>query len=130
MPVGIFRPMANTDAVYPGGKTIDGGNCGLKNAVLDMHWGEVEGFATVAAWAAAGNPTSGPKAHKAARVYNRLRCIAPPQSLLSARGMFVEAAHLSCPPKGEGARSRSSRRGRAATYNRHAQLEFIPCLIN
>src|SRR5690349_227104 len=36
MPVGIFKPLANTDAVYPGGKTIDGGNCGLKNAVLDM----------------------------------------------------------------------------------------------
>src|SRR5215472_17817236 len=44
MPVGIFRPLTNTDAVNPGGRLIDGGNCGLKNAVLAMHCGEVEGL--------------------------------------------------------------------------------------
>src|ERR1700751_1060588 len=29
MPVGIFRFFANTDAVYPGGRLIDGGKVGL-----------------------------------------------------------------------------------------------------
>src|SRR3974377_1970609 len=36
MPVGIFRPEANTDAVNPAGRTIDGGSWGLKNAGLFM----------------------------------------------------------------------------------------------
>jgi hypothetical protein len=102
IPVGALRPAAKTDAVNPGGRLMDGGRVGLKNAVLFIQSGAVDGFDTVCAAAKVGNPTSGPNAHMAARVYNRLRCIAPPQSLLSARGMFVEAAHLSCAPKGGG----------------------------
>src|SRR5271166_1487470 len=54
MPVGIFRPATNTDAVNPGGRVTDGGNFGLKNAVLAMHCGEVEGFITVCAAARCG----------------------------------------------------------------------------
>src|SRR6516225_9773114 len=45
IPVGMFSPEANTDAVNPGGRTIDGGKVGLKFAVLSMHCGEVDGFA-------------------------------------------------------------------------------------
>jgi hypothetical protein len=91
MPVGIFRPWTNTDAVKPGGRLIDGGNCGLKNAVLAIHCGDVEGFATVAAWATAGKSKSGVTAYAAARACKRLNSITkfPPFPLLEARGMFV-----------------------------------------
>ena len=58
MPVGIFRPEANTEAVNPGGRTIDGGKVGLKFAVLFMHCGEVDGFATTLL-AAAGKDKNG-----------------------------------------------------------------------
>jgi len=34
IPVGKFKPEANTDAVKPAGSMILGGNSGLKNAVL------------------------------------------------------------------------------------------------
>jgi hypothetical protein len=67
MPVGMFRPEANTDAVNPGGRLMDGGNCGLKNAVLLMQPGEVEGFITVFAAAESGNARSGANVHAAAR---------------------------------------------------------------
>jgi hypothetical protein len=91
MPVGIFRPWTNTDAVKPGGRLIDGGNCGLKNAVLAIHCGDVEGFATVAAWATAGKSKSGVTAYAAARACKRLNSITkfPPFPLLEARGTFV-----------------------------------------
>ena len=58
MPVGIFRPATNTEAVNPGGITIPGGNVGLKFAVLFMHCGEVDGFATTLL-AAAGKDKNG-----------------------------------------------------------------------
>src|SRR6516225_2387726 len=72
IPVGIFRPETNTDAVNPAGRTIDGGRVGLKNAVLSMHCGEVEGFATVAPWETVGNPNSGANAHAAVMPRKRL----------------------------------------------------------
>src|SRR5271165_2719958 len=68
MPVGIFRPATNTDAVNPGGRTMDGGKVGLKKAVLAMHCGEVDGFATVAAWTTAGDSKSGATAKTAVTV--------------------------------------------------------------
>jgi len=47
MPVGIFRPAAKTDAVNPGGRPMLGGKVGLKNAVLFMQSGAVDGLLTV-----------------------------------------------------------------------------------
>jgi hypothetical protein len=68
MPVGIFSPEAKTEALNPGGKLMDGGNFGLKFAVLFMHWGEVEGLLTTlfAAMAIFGNASSGAKLHATA----------------------------------------------------------------
>jgi hypothetical protein len=92
MPVGIFRPWTNTDAVNPGGRTMDGGNCGLKNAVLLMHCGEVEGFDTVAAAAAVGNARSGANAHAAEKACKRFSSMIKGSSLpldRDKRGTFV-----------------------------------------
>jgi hypothetical protein len=74
MPVGIFSPEAKTEALNPGGKLMDGGNFGLKFAVLSMHWGEVDGLLTTlfAAVAIFGNASSGAKLHATAREYKCL----------------------------------------------------------
>ena len=63
MPVGMFRPAANTEAVNPAGRLIDGGKVGLKNAVLFMQSGGVDGFDTVCAAAIFGNARNGANAH-------------------------------------------------------------------
>src|SRR5215469_3135756 len=65
IPVGIFRPEANTDAVNPGGRLMDGGRVGSKNAVLSIHCGSGVGFATVvdAADEGPGNASRGAKLH-------------------------------------------------------------------
>ena len=55
MPVGKFRPETNTDAVNPGGRTIDGGKVGLKFAVLSVQIG----FATTLLAATACSGRSG-----------------------------------------------------------------------
>ncbi len=55
MPVGMFRPEAKTDAVYPGGRPMLGGRPGLKNAVLFMQSGAIDGFLTTCACETAGN---------------------------------------------------------------------------
>jgi hypothetical protein len=47
---------------------MDGGKVGLNNAVLFMHCGEVDGFATVAAWATVGHSKSGATAKTAVTV--------------------------------------------------------------
>ena len=97
IPVGIFRPETNTDALNPAGRLMDGGNCGLKNAVLAMHCGEVEGFATVAAWATIGSAKSGANAHAAVRACKRLSSITEPSSLfplLKARAKFCRFAEI------------------------------------
>jgi hypothetical protein len=60
MPVGIFRPATKTEALNPAGRSIDGGRVGLKNAVLFMQSGAVDGFLTICAAAIVehtrGNP--------------------------------------------------------------------------
>src|SRR5215470_5985904 len=68
VPVGKFRPETNTDAVNPGGRSMDGGNVGLKFAVLSVQIG----FATTLL-ATAGSGRSGAKAHAAATACKRLR---------------------------------------------------------
>src|SRR6516225_5874084 len=69
MPVGIFRPEANTDALNPGGRLMDGGRVGSKNAVLSMHCGSGVGFATVAAHEKVGNANNGASASAPVRRY-------------------------------------------------------------
>ena len=95
MPVGMFSPEAKTEALNPGGKLIDGGNFGLKFAVLSMHWAEVEGFFTTlfAAVAIFGNASSGAKLHATAREHKRLgfKMILLPSPLLKARGHCAES---------------------------------------
>ena len=75
IPVGIFRPLANTDAVNPGGRTIDGGKVGLKKALLSPHCGDGVGFATVAAWPTLGNAKNGITANAAATLAGRFGSI-------------------------------------------------------
>jgi hypothetical protein len=58
MPVGMFKPAANTEAVNPAGRLIDGVRLGLKNAVLFMQSGAVEGLLTVCALATLGSAAS------------------------------------------------------------------------
>jgi hypothetical protein len=65
--------LANTEAVNPGGKLMDGGNVGLKFAVLAMHWGEVEGLlTTLFAAAIFGNASNGAKLDATAREHKCL----------------------------------------------------------
>jgi hypothetical protein len=86
----MFSPEAKTEALNPGGKLMDGGNFGLKFAVLSMHWGEVEGLLTTlfAAVAIFGNASSGAKLHATAKEYKRLgfKMILLPSPLLKTRG--------------------------------------------
>ena len=93
MPVGIFRPATNTEAVNPGGITIPGGNVGLKFAVLAMHCGEIEGLLTTlfAAVAIFGNASSGAKLHATPREHKCLgfKMILLPFPLLKTRGAIV-----------------------------------------
>jgi hypothetical protein len=51
--------------VKPGGRLIDGGNFGLKNAVLFIQSGAVDGFDTVCASVMVGNAKSGATATQA-----------------------------------------------------------------
>src|ERR1700758_119735 len=59
MPVGALRPATKTAAVDPGGGLIEGGRLGLKNAVLFMQSGAVDGFDTVCALVTVGSAKSG-----------------------------------------------------------------------
>src|SRR5215469_3497301 len=74
IPVGIFRPEANTDAENPGGRVMDGGRVGSKNAVLSMHCGSGVGFATVvdAACEGPGNARRGANVHATPREHKPL----------------------------------------------------------
>src|SRR5690348_5357437 len=49
IPVGMLRPEAKTEAVNPCGRLMDGGRLVLKNAVLFIQFGAVDGFDTVCA---------------------------------------------------------------------------------
>ena len=55
MPVGIFKPLANTETVNPGGTAMSCPLSGAKNAVSTGH----SGLATVAACAAIGDISNG-----------------------------------------------------------------------
>ena len=82
-----FRPETNTDAVNPGGRLMDGGNVGLKFAVLSVQIG----FATTLLAATAWSGRSGARAHAAATACKRLSSMTTVPSLpcLSHRGTFV-----------------------------------------
>src|SRR5271165_1317666 len=80
IPVGAFRPEAKTDALNPGGRSMDGGKVGSKNAVLSIHPGRFVGFATVVefdfAQVTVGSPSSGVSAAATVKVCNRFTCMA------------------------------------------------------
>src|SRR5215469_4832934 len=71
IPVGKFRPEANTDAVKPGGRTIDGDSVGLKLAVLSVQIG----FATTLLAATAVNDKNGVTTKAAVKASDRFTCI-------------------------------------------------------
>src|ERR1700746_760241 len=73
IPVGAFSPDANPDAVKPGGRLIDGGKFGLKNAVLFIQSGAVDGFDTVCALLIVSSANSGATITQAAKLRS---CIA------------------------------------------------------
>jgi hypothetical protein len=54
-----LRPEAKTEAVNPGGRLMDGGRLVLKNAVLFIQFGAVDGFDTVCASVTVGSAKSG-----------------------------------------------------------------------
>ena len=72
---------------------MDGGNVGLKFAVLAMHCGEIEGLLTTlfAAVAIFGNASSGAKLHATPREHKCLgfKMILLPFPLLKTRGAIV-----------------------------------------
>src|SRR5215471_18066731 len=71
IPVGKFRPETNTDAVNPGGRSMVGGNVGLKFAVLSVQIG----FATMLLAATAVNGKNGVTAKAAVKASDRFTCI-------------------------------------------------------
>src|SRR5271166_3363461 len=78
IPVGAFRPEAKTDALNPGGRLMDGGRAGLKNAVLFIQSGSGVGFAIVvdAAQETVGSASNGANANAAVRTCDRLSSMA------------------------------------------------------
>src|SRR5437764_10287836 len=75
IPVGMLRPEAKTEAVNPGGRLMDGGRLVLKNAVLFIQSGAVEGFDIVCPVATVANPRRGATMHPASIRCNRFFCI-------------------------------------------------------
>src|SRR6201993_5320905 len=73
IPVGALRPATKTDAVNPGGRLIEGGRFGLKNAVLFIQSGAVDGFDTVCALVTVGSAKRGATITQAAKLRS---CIA------------------------------------------------------
>src|SRR5262249_41240295 len=87
IPVGALRLAANTDAVNPGGRLIDGGKFGLKNAVLFIQSGAVDGFDTVCAKAAPGSANKGVAAKAMLKSLRRM-ATTPPYPRI-AKGMLL-----------------------------------------
>jgi hypothetical protein len=90
IPVGALRPAAKTDAVNPGGRLMDGAKLGLKNAVLFIQSGAVDGFDTVCATATVVSASSGATPHAAVRIYVPLRRMGSSPILALARGYLLK----------------------------------------